>query len=223
MSRRVEGSTRSPVHREPRDVRVAVRVGVVHVELVATRCEGEPQEPLLTSEGHVVGEIDHGHPVDGPPGPDRHDLPRLLGHVERVVAGPDRHRQRLVERRNQHQSDPNVGELRRRGRSAGCGRSRRRGCGARGRTRRLRWPFRVPAGTHEQDRRDRERGPEAPRRGHLRMVRTSLRNGSTIPTSAGGCDGGHGYEHQADPPHHRRPRSRRYRRGHHSLFDRRIR
>ena len=98
-------------HREPGDVRVAVRVGVVHVELVAPWCEGEPQEPLLTSEGHVVGEIDHRHLVDGPPGADRHDLPRLLRHVERGVARPDRHRERLLERRHLHQSDPHVGEL----------------------------------------------------------------------------------------------------------------
>ena len=66
-SRRVDGSARRASIAYAGDVRVAVRVGVVHVQMASVRREGQTQEPLLAAERHLVREIDDGHRIHGPP------------------------------------------------------------------------------------------------------------------------------------------------------------
>ena len=82
-------------HREPRDVRVAVRVRVVHVELAAPRRERQPEEPLLASERHLVGEIEdrrldrsgrHGSPRPSPSSARRRARSRPPGPPSQAAA-----------------------------------------------------------------------------------------------------------------------------------------
>jgi hypothetical protein len=96
------------VERELGDVGVALGVREVHVQVAAVRRERETQEALLAAERHAVRQVED-DPRIRTRG-ERDHPPDLLGDVQRVIAGPHGHRDRLLELGHRHEPDPRVHE-----------------------------------------------------------------------------------------------------------------
>jgi hypothetical protein len=111
------------IERELRDMRVAGSVGEVDVQVAAARREREAEETLFAPEGHPVRQVED-DPRIRTRG-ERHDPPDLLGDVQRTVAGPNGHRDRLLELRHGDQPYPSIREMRLPRGATGVGRTQR--------------------------------------------------------------------------------------------------
>ena len=169
-------------HRVLDHVRVAIGVGVVDVQVRAVGRERDAEQALLAPARRLCREVEDRSRIDLAVA-DGDDLAGLLREIERVVAGPDRHRERLRELGDRHQADRHLTQVRRGRRRRNAARAAR-GARRRRARRRRQGPMARAGGGDQREREQRDRGSS-----HAGRIRPDLSRRSERSRAPGRATG----------------------------------